>query len=164
MQYVSYYQSPIGDILLGVDDIGLIELWFEGQKYFAKSLDKQSQEKETALLKQVKIWLDVYFLGNKPDFSIPLHLVGTEFQKEIWRILCDIPYGKTITYGEIAKGLAKKRGLMRMSAQAVGSAVGHNPISIIIPCHRVMGANGDLRGYAGGIDKKIKLLDLEKGK
>lgn len=163
-QYISHYQSPIGNILLGVDNIGLIGLWFEGQKYFAKSLDKQSQEKETPLLKQVKTWLDIYFSGTEPDFSIPLHLAGTEFQKEVWKILCSIPYGETMTYGEIAKQLAKKRELARMSAQAVGGAVGHNKISIIVPCHRVVGTNGSLTGYAGGIEKKIKLLDLEKGK
>lgn len=163
MQTISHYQSPLGKMLLSADDIGLTGLWFEKQKYYAKSLDKGHQEKETSLIKQVKTWLDIYFSGVKPNFKIPLHCIGTEFQKEVWEILCKIPYGETITYGEIAKQLATKRGLARMSAQAVGGAVGHNKIAIIIPCHRVIGAKGNLTGYAAGIDKKIKLLNLEKG-
>lgn len=162
MQYISYYQSPLGNILLSANNNGLSGLWFEGQKYFALTLDKEHQEKEMPLFKQVKNWLDNYFLGNKPNSSLPLYLIGTNFQKQVWQILYSIPYGETRTYGEIAKELAIKKGLSRMSAQAVGSAVGHNPISIIIPCHRVMGENGDLRGYAGGIEKKVKLLELEK--
>ncbi|HIQ79945.1 MAG TPA: methylated-DNA--[protein]-cysteine S-methyltransferase [Candidatus Scatavimonas merdigallinarum] len=162
MQYISHYPSPIGGILLAADNIGLTGLWFEGQKYFALYLDKEHEEKELPILKKAKQWLDVYFSGKEPDFTVPLHFTGTDFQNEVWEILCTIPYGQTMTYGEIARQLAAKRGLARMSAQAVGGAVGHNEISIIVPCHRVVGTNGSLTGYAGGIDKKVKLLTLEK--
>ncbi len=162
MQYISHYHSPLGDILLAADQIGLTGLWFEGQKYFALYLDKEHEEKEVPVLKQAKEWLDIYFSGKEPDFKLPLHFTGTDFQNEVWEILSAIPYGQTTTYGEIAKQIAAKRGLARMSAQAVGGAVGHNEISIIVPCHRVVGSNGSLTGYAGGIDKKIKLLTLEK--
>lgn len=162
MQYISHYQSPLGDILLAADGARLTGLWFEGQKYFALYLDKNHEEKEIPLFKKVKCWLDIYFSGKKPDFTVPLHFTGTAFQNEVWEILCSIPYGQTMTYGEIAKQLAAKRGLQRMSAQAVGGAVGHNEISIIVPCHRVVGTNGSLTGYAGGIDKKVRLLNLEK--
>ena len=135
---------------------------FKGKKYFALYLDKELEEKEISLFKKVKYWLDIYFSGEEPDFTIPLHFIGTGFQKEVWKILYSIPYGHTMTYGAIAKQIAIKRGIERMSAQAVGGAVGHNEISIIVPCHRVVGTNGSLTGYAGGIDKKIKLLTLEK--
>lgn len=162
MEYISHYQSPLGKILLSADDLGLTGLWFEGQKYYALHLDKKYEEKELSLFKEVKKWLDIYFSGKEPDFEVPMHFKGTDFQKEVWDILCSIPYGKTMTYGEIAKQLAAKRGLGSMSAQAVGGAVGHNRISIIVPCHRVVGTNGSLTGYAGGIDKKIALLTLEK--
>ncbi len=162
MQYTSHYQSPVGNILLAADEIGLTGLWFEGQKYFALYLDKEHEEKELPIFKQTKRWLDVYFSGKEPDFSVPLHFTGTDFQNEVWEILYSIPYGTTMTYGEIAKQIAAKRGLKRMSAQAIGGAVGHNEISIIVPCHRVVGSNGSLTGYAGGIDKKIWLLTLEK--
>ena len=162
MQYISHYRSPIGNILLAADEIGLTGLWFEGQKYFALYLDKEHEEREIPIFEKVKQWLAIYFSGKEPDFSVPLHFTGTDFQNEVWKILCTIPYGQTMTYGEIAKQIAAKKGLPRMSAQAVGGAVGHNEISIIVPCHRVVGANGSLTGYAGGIDKKIKLLQLEK--
>ena len=162
MQYTSHYQSPVGNILLAADEIGLTGLWFEGQKYFALYLDKEHEEKELPIFKQTKRWLDVYFSGKEPDYSEPLHFTGTDFQNEVWEILYSIPYGTTMTYGEIAKQIAAKRGLKRMSAQAIGGAVGHNEISIIVPCHRVVGSNGSLTGYAGGIDKKIWLLTLEK--
>ena len=162
MQYISQYHSPIGDILLAADDIGLTGLWFEGQKYFALHLDKEHKEEELPVFTETKRWLDIYFSGKEPDFTVSLHFMGTDFQKEVWKILCSIPYGNTMTYGEIAEKIAFKRGLKHMSAQAVGGAVGHNPISILVPCHRVIGSNGNLTGYAGGIDKKIKLLTLEK--
>lgn len=162
MQYTTHYPSPIGNLLLAADEIGLTGLWIEGQKYFALNLDSSCKEKELPLFEEAKRWLDIYFSGQEPEFSLPLHFIGTNFQKEVWAILCSIPYGKTMTYGEIARHLANKRGLTSMSAQAVGGAVGHNPISIIVPCHRVVGANGSMTGYAGGIDKKVHLLTLEK--
>ena len=162
MQYISHYKSPIGNILLAADEVCLTGLWFEGQKYFALYLDKEHEEKEMPVFQDVKRWLDIYFSGKEPGFTVPIHFTGTEFQNEVWAILYSIPYGKTMTYGEIAKKIAKKKGLEHMSAQAIGGAVGHNEISIIVPCHRVVGANGSLTGYAGGIDKKVKLLTLEK--
>ena len=162
MQYTSRYASPLGSILLAADDIGLVGLWFEGQKYFAHGLAKTHEEKELPLFAKVKRWLDVYFSGQAPQFPVPLHFIGTAFQKEVWELLCTIPYGQTTTYGAIAKQLAAKGGLPQMSAQAVGGSVGHNKISIIVPCHRVVGKNGSLTGYAGGIDKKTALLRLEQ--
>ena len=161
MEYISHYKSPLGNILLAADDLGLTGLWFEGQKYYALHLDKKCEEKELPFFIDVKKWLDIYFSGNEPDFELPMHFKGTDFQKEVWDILCSIPYGETMTYVGIARQLAAKRGLQSMSAQAVGGAVGHNKISIIVPCHRVIGTNGSLTGYAGGIDKKIALLTLE---
>lgn len=162
MQYISHYSSPIGNILLAEDDIGLTGLWFEGQKYFAHCLDRTAEARELSLFEKAKRWLDIYFSGRDPDISVPLHLTGTAFQNQVWNILCSIPYGQTTTYGEIAKQLAAQRGIPHMSAQAVGGAIGHNHISILVPCHRVIGTNGCLTGYAGGIDKKVKLLMLEK--
>lgn len=150
MMYTTQYMSPLGNILLAADANGLTGAWFEGQTYFARSLDAQHQER------------DMYFRGMKPDFLPPLHPIGSAFQQSVWEMLLQIPYGHTTTYGEIARQLAKKQGISRMSAQAVGGAVGHNPISILIPCHRVVGTNGSLTGYAGGIEKKIQLLTLEK--
>lgn len=162
MQYTSQYHSPLGEILIAADNIGLTGLWFVGQKYYAFYLDNENQERETQILKDTKRWLDIYFSGQEPNFKLPLHFSGTDFQNEVWEILYSIPYGKTMTYGEIANILAKRRGLKRMSAQAVGGAVGRNEISIIVPCHRVVGSQGSLTGYAGGIDKKVALLKLEK--
>lgn len=161
MQYTITYQSPVGEILLAADDLGLTGLWFEGQKYYALNLDKKHEEKEVPVLKEAKHWLDIYFTGKEPDFIPPVHMHGTPFQMGVWEILRRIPYGETTTYGEIAKKIAERRGLQRMSAQAVGNAVGRNNISIIVPCHRVVGTNGSLTGYAGGIDKKTALLKLE---
>lgn len=162
MQYISCYKSPLGSMLLAADEIGVIGIWFDSQKHFARCLEDGAQEKEISLLKDVKKWLDIYFRGEEPDFSIPLHLMGTPFQKEVWEILQTIPYGVTTTYGAIARQIAAKKGMRTMSAQAVGGAVGRNPISVLIPCHRVIGRKGNLTGYAGGIEKKIKLLELEK--
>lgn len=161
MTFIQHYNSPLGGILLSADEIGLTGLWFNGQKYFARSLPAGYTEQNTPALSEAKRWLEVYFTGKKPDFMPPLHIVGSAFRRAVWEILLQIPYGKTTTYGEIARQLAEKQKLPRMSAQAVGGAVGHNEISIIIPCHRVVGTNGSLTGYAGGIDKKIKLLELE---
>lgn len=162
MQYISHYRSPLGDILLAADQNCLTGLWFEGQKYFALHLDKEREEKEIPVFEKTKEWLDIYFSGKEPDSTVPLRFIGTDFQKEVWKILCSIPYGQTMTYGEIAGKLAEKRGKKSMSAQAVGGAVGHNRISILVPCHRVVGSDGSLTGYAGGIEKKVKLLTLEK--
>ncbi|WP_346662843.1 methylated-DNA--[protein]-cysteine S-methyltransferase [uncultured Merdimonas sp.] len=162
MHYINHYRSPLGTILLAADDTGLTGLWFEDQKYFAQGLDKETEEKELSVFQATRRWLDVYFSGQAPDFQVPLHFQGTTFQKEVWKILLSIPYGETTTYGAIAKQLAAKRGLPHLSAQAVGSAVGHNKISIIVPCHRVIGADGSLTGYAGGIWRKEKLLALEQ--
>lgn len=162
MQYISHYSSPLGEMLLAADKAGLTGLWFEGQKYFARSLEQEHLEQVIPVLTQAKEWLDLYFSGKRPDFEVPLHLTGTDFQNEVWEILRAVPYGQTTTYGEIAKTLAARRGLAHMSAQAVGGAVGHNPISVMVPCHRVVGADGSLTGYAGGIDKKEALLRLER--
>lgn len=161
MQYTSKYQSLIGEILLSADEIGITGLWFTDQKYYALYLDQENEEKETLLLKKAKEWLNIYFEGKKPNFKLPLHFIGSDFQKEVWEILTTIPYGKVMTYGEIANILAKRKGISHMSAQAVGGAVGHNQISIIVPCHRVVGSNGSLTGYAGGIKRKKYLLELE---
>lgn len=163
VQYINEYGSPLGSMLLAADDIGLTGLWFEGQKYSVLHPDKENEKKRLPVFEQTVKWLDIYFSGHEPDFNIPLHFTGSEFQNEVWEMLCGIPYGNTTTYGEIAGRLAEKRGLARMSAQAAGGAVARNKISIIVPCHRVVGANGNLTGYAGGIDKKIALLKLEKG-
>lgn len=161
MLYTAYYNSPLGRFFLSADDIGLAELLFDGQKGFSLHKDKNYKEKENFVLKSAKSWLDIYFQGKEPDFTPPLHLTGSNFQKEVWEILYKISYGTTTTYGRIAEQIAQKRGIKRMSAQAVGGAVGHNKIAIIIPCHRVVGSNNSLTGYAAGIDKKIKLLELE---
>lgn len=162
MVYTCRYQSPMGDILLAADEIGLTGLWFEGQKYFAHTLSDEYISQETPILAEAKRWLDVYFSVEEPNFTPPLHPIGSPFRQAVWQILLQIPYGQTTTYGEIARQLAEKHGIAHMSAQAVGGAVGHNEVSIIIPCHRVVGTNGSLTGYAGGIDKKIRLLELEK--
>lgn len=159
--YTCNYQSPLGNILLSADEDGLTGLWFEGQKYFANTLPDERIEKETEILTEAKKWLDVYFSGVEPKFTPPLHPSGSEFRQAVWKILLEIPYGRTMTYGEIARRMAEMKNVSRMSAQAVGGAVGHNEVSIIIPCHRVVGTNGSLTGYAGGIDKKIALLELE---
>ena len=161
MVYTCKYKSLIGDILLAADEIGLTGLWFEGQKYFANTLPNDHIQQETEILTEAKRWLDVYFSGEEPNFTPPLHPNGSTFRKAVWQILLEIPYGQTITYGEIARRIAVMKNTSHMSAQAVGGAVGHNEISIIIPCHRVVGTNGSLTGYAGGIDKKISLLKLE---
>ena len=161
MVYTCHYESPLGGILLAADEVGLTGLWFDGQKYFARDLPAEHTEQNTPLLLKAGRWLDIYFTGREPDFMLPLHPVGSAFRQSVWEILLQIPYGQTMTYGEIARQLAERQGGVRVSAQAVGGAVGHNEISIIIPCHRVVGTGGSLTGYAGGIDKKIKLLELE---
>lgn len=162
MVFTKQYASPLGGILLAADETGLTGLWFDGEKYYADNLPAEHAAAETPILSAAVRWLDCYFSGKEPDFTPPLHPIGSPFRRAVWEILLQIPYGATVTYGEIAKQLAKKMGLARMSAQAVGGAVGHNEISIIIPCHRVVGTNGSLTGYAGGLDKKTGLLALER--
>lgn len=160
---VKHYTSPIGDILLASRNKKLIGSWFKGQKYYLANVSDEIIEKDDETLIKTEEWLDAYFSGEKPLINeLDLEPAGTEFRKEVWNILCEIPYGKTTTYKDIADQIAKKRGIEKMSAQAVGGAVGHNPISIIIPCHRVVGSNGDLTGYAAGIEKKKFLLKHEK--
>ncbi|MBD9206946.1 MAG: methylated-DNA--[protein]-cysteine S-methyltransferase [Clostridiales bacterium] len=161
MIFIQHYDSPLGGILLAADETGLTGLWFDGQKFFARDLPVERVEQNTPALSEVKRWLDIYFTGKEPDFMPPLHPIGSAFRRSVWDILLRIPYGQTTTYGEIARQLAEKQGRPRIAAQAVGGAVGHNKISIIIPCHRVVGTNGSLTGYAGGIDKKVKLLEWE---
>lgn len=168
MYSICHYNSPLGGITLASDEEGLTGLWFDGQKYFGSGILKddpmpeKAETKKPPVLEQTVKWLDLYFSGQKPDFIPPLHLIGSEFRLAVWKILLEIPYGQTTTYKELAGRIAEQRGIKSMSAQAVGGAVGHNPISIIVPCHRVLGTDGSLTGYAGGIDKKISLLTLEK--
>ncbi len=165
MYFKTSYLSPLGKIiLLGCND-GLVGLWFENQKYIEKlsSFQNVVETNHFDLLEQTKKWLDDYFLGLNPSPKVlKIKLVGTSFQQAVWNILKEIPYGTVITYKEVATKLAQMRQTSKKAYQAVGSAIGHNPISIIIPCHRVVGSNGSLTGYAGGIDRKQKLLELEK--
>ena len=162
MEYIYHYDSPLGGITMASDGKALTGLWFDGQKYFGNGLDKDIRKKNLPVFDLTVQWLDIYFRGKAPGFTPPLNMKTTPFRKEVWEILLTIPFGRTMTYGEIADKIARQNGLSRMSAQAVGQAVGHNAISLIIPCHRVVGANGSLTGYAGGIDKKVKLLALEQ--
>ncbi len=159
--YTSVYSSELGDILLAADEIGITGLWFFGQSYFADTLPAEQIAQETPILAQAREWLDEYFSGKEPDFTPTLHPMGSPFRQAVWKLLLQIPYGQTTTYGEIARQLEKLQNRPHMSAQAVGGAVGHNGISIIIPCHRVVGTKGNLTGYAGGLDKKMALLELE---
>ena len=162
MDYTWHYDSPLGGITLASDGEALIGLWFDGQKYFADALDKEHQEKRLPVFDDTCRWLDIYFSGKNPDFTPKLNMRTTAFRKIVWEIMLAIPFGQTMTYGEIAARIAREKGRNRMSAQAVGGAVGHNSISLIIPCHRVVGTNGSLTGYAGGIDRKVRLLQMEK--
>lgn len=166
MIYFTNYNSPFGKMTMAGDENNLFGLWFEGQKYYQSGISDELIRKDNlSVFKIITEWLDDYFAGKNPSIkNLPLAPRGNEFRQSVWKILCEIPYGKTITYGEIAEKTAHQRGIEKMSAQAVGGAVGHNPISIIIPCHRVIGKNGSLTGYAGGIELKRKLLELEKPK
>lgn len=161
--YNTIYPSPLGKITLASQDGKLIGLWMEGQKYHGNTLFPKMVEKDDEpIFNAAKRWLDRYFAGENPAIKeLPLAPVGSEFRRQVWNILCEIPYGEIITYGDISKEIASLRGKSSMSSQAVGGAVGHNPISIIIPCHRVVGSNGSLTGYAGGIAIKIELLKRE---
>lgn len=162
MQYTCQYDSPAGMLTLASDGENLTGLWIKGQKYFGSTLHKENSEKVLPVFEKTKEWLDIYFRGKNPSFRPPLAPEGSAFRREVWNILCGIPYGQLVTYGEIGKKIAKLQGKETFSAQAVGGAVGHNPVSIIIPCHRVIGAGGSLTGYAGGIEVKERLLALEK--
>lgn len=162
MYYSTTHPSPVGTITLACQDNQLVGLWLEGQKYFGDTIPEDMEEKDDIpIFHETKNWLDRYFSGEKPAISeLSMAPIGGEFRQIVWEILCAIPYGEVTTYGTIAKQVAEKTG-KNMSAQAVGGAVGHNPISIIIPCHRVVGSTGSLTGYAGGVKTKIKLLELE---
>lgn len=157
------YSSPLGTLTLAGKGDSLVGLWIEGQKYFKASLKQEPMEQNASpILCAAAKWLDRYFAGQRPSIDeLSLTPMGSSFRREVWRILCEIPYGEVTTYGEIAKKMAARMNRQTMSPQAVGGAVSHNPISIIIPCHRVVGTNNSLTGYAGGIDKKISLLELE---
>ena len=160
--YTTHYQSPLGGITLASDGTALVGLWFHGQKYYADTLSNEHEERDDLpVFDETKRWLDTYFSGKIPDFIPPLKMRTSEFRRRVWDVLLTIPYSHTMTYGDIARIIAKERGMPSMSAQAVGGAVGHNAISLIIPCHRVIGADGSLTGYAGGIEKKLWLLKME---
>ena len=163
MYYATHYSSPIGPLMLVSDENNIVGLWMEGQKYFGGALaGKPVEEDDIPVLLAAKRWLDRYFAGGNPAISeLPLAPIGGEFRQGVWRMLCEIPYGEVTTYGELAKKMAARMNRQKMSAQAVGGAVGHNPVSIIIPCHRVVGSGGSLTGYAGGVGKKLKLLEFE---
>lgn len=162
MQYLCNYESPVGALTIAADGENITGLWLAGQKYFAAALDAGSERRSLPVFDLARNWLDEYFAGQAPEMTLPLAPDGSEFRRAVWRILTEIPYGGLTTYGAIAKTMAARTGRASMSAQAVGGAVGHNPISIIIPCHRVVGSDGSLTGYAGGLAKKIHLLQLER--
>lgn len=157
MYYHTNYNSPLGKMLFVSDGEAICGVWFYNQKFFKSTIDESVRKDDLEVFVQLKSWFDDYFRGLNPQINFKLKPDGSEFRKKVWKILCEIPYGQTLTYGQIASKISKT-----MSAQAVGGAVGHNPISILIPCHRVLGANDKLTGYAGGLDKKIELLKLEK--
>ena len=161
MDYICRTGSPLGGITLASDGQSLTGLWFDGQNFYARTLDPVHTEKALPVFDEARRWLEIYFSGREPDFTPPLTLRGTAFQTGVWEILRAIPYGKTMTYGQIAEELALRAGLPRMSAQAVGGAVGRNPVSVIVPCHRVVGSDGSLTGYAGGLERKLRLLQME---
>ncbi|MDR3208739.1 MAG: methylated-DNA--[protein]-cysteine S-methyltransferase [Rickettsiales bacterium] len=163
MYYSTLYQSPIGEITLGCCGDKLVGLWMDGQKYYGGTVpEKMIPKDDCPVFYATKKWLGRYFAGARPEISeLSLAPIGGEFRQSVWKILTEIPYGMVITYGDIAKKIAKKMGKRNMSAQAVGGAVGHNPISIIIPCHRVVGTNGSLTGFSAGVHTKAKLLELE---
>ena len=162
MDFIHHYHSPLGGITAASDGRALTGLWFDGQKYFPEFPESVQKKSLLPVFEDTRRWLHLYFSGTAPAFLPDLLPKGTPFQRDIWDILRAIPYGETRTYGQIARLYAQKHGLLRMSAQAVGNAVGHNPISILIPCHRVVGADGSLTGYAGGLARKAFLLHLEK--
>ena len=157
-------QTPLGEIRLRSDGESLTGLWFVGQVNDAEDNYDCEIKDDLPIFGQVESWLESYFSGEEIPITIPLQPKGTIFQERVWKILQEISYGETMTYGEIAQRIAKEKGVATYSAQAVGQAVGKNPISILIPCHRVLGKNGTLTGYAGGVHRKEQLLKLERGK
>lgn len=159
--YMDTYESSLGRITMTSDGELLKGLWIEGQHHYADSLKESPVERSLPVFEQTKVWLEDYFAGRMPGALPPLAPEGSEFRQRVWELLLEIPYGQTRTYSDIAKQLAEERGLRKMAAQAVGGAVGHNPISILIPCHRVVGKDGSLVGYGGGLDKKVALLGIE---
>ena len=161
MEYIQKIKSPVGLLTVSSGGKEISGLWIEGQKHFLKTLDKDAVEQKLPVFDDVKKWLDIYFSGKEPDFLPPLSPKGSEFQRKIWKYLCKIPYGKTVTYGGLAEKFKSQNNGKGMSARAVGGAVGRNPVSILIPCHRVIGKNNSLTGYAAGITVKTKLLQLE---
>jgi methylated-DNA-[protein]-cysteine S-methyltransferase len=161
MEYLHKIESPVGMLTVASDGQNISGLWLEGQKYFEATLGSDVMKQQLPVFEAVEKWLEVYFSGTEPDFTPPLKPRGTPFQQSVWDILRTIPYGHTTSYGAIAKQLDARNKGARTSARAVGGAVGHNHISILIPCHRVTGSDGSMTGYAGGIDKKIQLLKLE---
>ncbi len=162
MVYIYKYDSPLGSMTAASNGTALTGLWFDGQKYFGSTMEKEYEEKQLPVFEQTKHWLDLYFDRKIPDFMPQIFVDGSDFRMAVWDILIQIPYGQTTTYGEIAKKIAAQMGVECMSAQAVGKAVGKNPVAILIPCHRVVGTGGKLTGYAGGVDKKEALLMLEQ--
>lgn len=161
MEYINYFESPLGRLTLTSDGEALTGVWFEKQKYYGATMGEEQTEKDLPVFEETKRWLDLYFQGVDPGPIPKVSMKGSEFRQMVWEILREIPYGETSTYGEIARKIALRKGISRMSAQAVGGAVGHNPIGILVPCHRVLGADGSLTGYAGGIEKKEALLKIE---
>ena len=157
MTYTSRWTSPLGQITLAGEGGALTGLWFEGQERYAATLTGPHEAGTLPVLEQAARWLEIYFGGGVPDFTPPLDPAGTDFSRRVWRRLLAIPRGQTVTYGQLAAEL----GLPAGAARVVGGAVGRNPISILIPCHRVVGANGALTGYAGGLERKRRLLALE---
>ena len=162
MLYYKKLASPLGEITLRSDGEALTGLWFADDKHYGAKDIAGAALADLDVFMQAEAWLAEYFAGREPKVSVPLKLQGSEFQMQVWRLLQDIPYGRLVSYGDIAKKIAAQKGVARMSAQAVGGAVGHNPLCIIVPCHRVVGANGSLTGYGGGMWRKVRLLELEK--
>jgi len=162
MIYSCTIETPMGQLLAAVEENSLIGLWFSSQKHYPKETETWISNPDHLLFNELKNWLDKYFKGEDCEIKFPMAPNGTDFQKIVWKFLLEIPFGKTTTYGTIAKKVATAMGRESMSAQAVGGAVGKNPISILIPCHRVIGADKNLTGYDGGLDKKDILLSVEK--
>lgn len=161
MQFVSHYQSPIGPVTLVAEGDALVGAWFNDQRFFCSTLTPSAVAGVTPVLNDAARWLDDYFKGMRPEYLPALSFAGSDFRLRVWRLLVEIPYGQTTTYRDLGEKVAQNAGKRRMSAQAVGGAVGHNPICIFVPCHRVLAANGSLAGYAGGLERKEFLLRLE---